>query len=88
MSIFNQDLTEQELTVRALKGPQWIRTNHGSLFDRGTADSYYGRAIDPHWYPEGTYEGSKVTELTREEISEYLAGYQWNERYGDHKCWD
>ena len=24
---------------------------HGSLYDRGAADSYYGRPRDPHRYP-------------------------------------
>ena len=35
---------EQKAVVRALRGWQFIRKNHGSLFDRGTADSYYGRS--------------------------------------------
>ena len=87
MSIYNKGLTEQDLTIRALKGYQWIRTNHGSLFDRGSADSYYHRGPNPHWggitgcgYPE-------CRDLTPEEQAEYLAGYQWNEDFGDKKDW-
>ena len=82
------ELSDQEKVIRALKGPQFDRKLHGGLFDRGSADSYYGRPRDPHWWPEGTYEGDEVTELTAEEIQEYLAGYDYNERYGDKKCWD
>jgi len=62
--------------------------DHGSLFDRGSADSYYRRGRNPHWYPEGTYNGEKITTLTKEEIAEYNAGYDENEAMGDHKEWD
>jgi hypothetical protein len=78
---------EQEKIVRALKGPQFDRKRHGSLYDRGSADSYYGRPRDPHWYPQGSYEGDPVEELTAEEREEYLAGYEYNERFGDKKDW-
>jgi len=80
------EITEQEQLIRTLKGPQFSR-RHGSLFDRGSADSYYGRRRDPHWYPNGSYEGDEITDLTQEEIAEYLAGYEWNEQYGDKKDW-
>ena len=29
-------------------------TVHGSPKDRGSADRYYGRPFEPHWYPQGT----------------------------------
>ena len=61
---------------------------HGSLFDRGRADSYYHRPARPHYYPNGTYNGDPVTDLTDEQIQEYLNGYQWNEDFGDKKNWD
>jgi hypothetical protein len=61
---------------------------HGSLFDRGGADSYYGRPCDPHYYPQGSYNGERVTDLTDEQVKEYLAGYDWNEKHGDKKRWD
>ena len=67
--------------------PQFDRKQHGSLYDRGRADSYYGRPRDPHWYPKGTYNGDKVTELSAEEILEFRAGYDYNEAYGDKKDW-
>ncbi len=76
---------EQKAVVRALKGPQFDRKRHGSLFDRGSADSYYGRRRDPHWWPEGSYNGQPVEQLTRDEVDEYMAGYDYNERFGDKK---
>ena len=82
------ELTDKEKIVQALRGPQFDREQHGSLFDRGSADSYYSRPQDPHWYPEGSYNGQKVTELTQPEREEYLAGYDHNERFGDKKSWD
>ena len=82
------ELTDKEKVVQALRGPQFDREQHGSLFDRGSADSYYSRPRDPHYYPEGSYNGIKVTELTEAERDEYLAGYDYNEQYGDKKSWD
>lgn len=63
---------------------------HGGLFDRGSADSYYSRPRRPHYFVEGTYTSSEVTEkdMTAEEIAAYNAGYDWNEELGDKKCWD
>lgn len=48
---------------------------HGSPYDRGHADAYYGRKKSPHKYPEGTYNGEAVTDLTPEELKAYNAGY-------------
>jgi len=60
-------ITEKERVVRVLKGWQFDRKQHGCLFDRGSADSYYA--------------------LTAEEVAEYQAGYDYNERCGDKKDW-
>lgn len=81
------EMTKDEV-IQALKGPQFDRKQHGGLFDRGSADSYYGRPRDPHWFPKGSYNGEPAKDLTEEEIQEYLAGYDWNEQYGDKKSWD
>jgi hypothetical protein len=83
-----RELTEIQKVEQALQGPQFDRERHGGLFDRGSADSYYGRPRDPHWYPEGSYNGQKVTELNEVEIQAYNAGYDWNEKFGDKKSWD
>jgi len=81
------ETTEQENTVRALKGWQWLRKRHGSLFDRGSADSYYGRPADPHYGGVGGDSGERVDAQTAQEANEYLAGYEYNEQYGDKKSW-
>ena len=80
----NTVLTDKEQLLRALRGPQFNRS-HGSLYDRGSADSYYGRMPDPHYWPEGTGHGVKVVELNAAEVEEYMAGYDDNERSGDKK---
>jgi hypothetical protein len=81
-------LNDKERVVTALRGPQFDRELHGGLFDRGSADSYYARLPDPHWYPEGSYNGVKVSVLNATEIEEYMAGYDYNERHGDKKSWE
>ncbi len=79
---------EQKKVVRALKGQwQFDRKQHGSLYDRGSADSYYGRPRSPHYGGIGGCPYPLVTELSQEEIDEYWAGYQDNEDYGDKKQW-
>jgi hypothetical protein len=83
-----KEFTEIQRVEQALQGPQFDRELHGGLFDRGSADSYYGRPRDPHWYPEGSYNGVKVTDLNPIEIQAYMAGYEHNERFGDKKSWD
>ena len=67
--------------------PQFDRKRHGSLYDRGSADSYYRRSAAPHWYPEGSFKGVRVTELNAAERAEYDAGYSANEEAGDFKEW-
>jgi len=60
---------------------------HGGPWDRGAADSYYGRPRSPHYFVAGTYTSAKSTDLTPEEIADYHAGYDDNERNGDKKDW-
>jgi hypothetical protein len=62
---------------------------HGSPNDRGGADSYYRRPRSPHWWPQGTCNGTCVQakDMTPAEIDEYYAGYDENEERGDHKDW-
>lgn len=61
---------------------------HGGAFDRGSADSYYGRGRRPHYYKGGTGTSDEVLDLTKEELEAYHAGYDYNEEYGDKKVWD
>jgi len=63
---------------------------HGGPFDRGSADSHYGRPRRPHYYNGPTHNSDRIPEglMTTEEIQAYLAGYQYNEQFGDKKSWD
>jgi len=64
-------------------------TRHGGPFDRGSADSYYGRGLNPHFYVGGTGTSDRVSEaeMTRDEIDAYYAGFEYNELRGDKKEW-
>jgi hypothetical protein len=62
---------------------QFDRSRHGGLYDRGSADSYYRRPKNPHWYPEGTGIEPIITDLTEEEIKEYMLGYDENNDFKD-----
>jgi len=75
---------EQKAVVRALRGWQFQR-KHGSLYDRGSADSYYGRARDPHYGGVGGDSGPRVEVTDESSVAEYMAGYDHNERFGDKK---
>ena len=80
--------TEKERVVKILKGWQFDRKRHGCLYDRGSADSYYGRPRQPHYVGVGGDSGPRVeTGLSIDEIKEYYAGYEYNERCGDKKDW-
>jgi len=87
MYIAMLDVKEQEQVVRALKGWQFVRTNHGSLYDRGSADSYYGRARDPHYGGVGGESGERVSVNDNASVAEYMQGYNDNERDGAKKDW-
>jgi hypothetical protein len=62
---------------------------HGGPYDRGGADSYYRRQFDPHYWPEGTMQGTRVEmkDMTPEEIAAYTKGYNDNEESGMFKEW-
>lgn len=58
---------------------------HGNAFDRGSADSYYGRDRMPHKGGVGGNSGPRIETLTEAEIEAYHAGYDWNEQSGGKK---
>lgn len=62
---------------------------HGGPYDRGSADSYYRRGSNPHYYVGATRKSPKVEEeqMTPEEIEAYLAGFADNEAEGNFKDW-
>lgn len=62
-------------------------TRHGGPFDRGTADAYYGREFNPHYYVGGTNTSPRVelAEMTTEEIVAYTAGFNQNTDQKDYE---
>lgn len=62
---------------------------HGGPYDRGTADSYYGREYWPHYFVGDTHNSRRIDleQMTAEEIVAYTAGYRDNEANGDKKEW-
>ena len=64
-------------------------TRHGGPYDRGSADSYYGRPFDPHFYAGATYSSPRIPldAMTADEITAYTAGFRDNEQFGDRKDW-
>jgi len=64
-------------------------SRHGDAFDRGMADSYYNRLRRPHFFIGATYNSDEITEqfMTKQQIAEYNAGYDYNEQMGMKKDW-
>jgi|TARA_B110000908_G_C10250485_1_gene451679 hypothetical protein len=62
---------------------------HGGPYDRGSADSYYRRGSNPHYYPNGTHKGTRIEKenMTNAEIQSYVRGYLENENDGNFKDW-
>ena len=60
---------------------------HGGPWDRGSADSYYRRKFNPHYFKGATYSSDRVDEqhMTAEEIAAYKAGLDQNENEGNYK---
>lgn len=59
-----------------------INKMHGSPYDRGSADAYYQRPMNPHYM---TNDYVEVTDLTKEQELEYVMGYQDQVKSGDFK---
>ena len=64
--------------------PDWLE-GHGSPSDRGGADAYYGRPYDPHYWPEGTYKGARVSaqDMTDEQKKAYMKAYLEQDDFKD-----
>ena len=61
-------------------------TPNGGPFDRGSADSYYGRPFRPHYFLGGTYMSAEVIiEPEDPNYLKYQAGYEHNEQFGSKK---
>lgn len=65
-------------------------TRHGGPFDRGMADSYYGRGRNPHYYVGETYMSTRLesVDMSEKEIADYNAGFDYNEELGDFKSYN
>jgi len=50
---------------------------HGDPEDRGSADAWYGRPKDPHYYIGNSYSSPRVekAQMTQDEIDQYNYGY-------------
>lgn len=71
------------MTKRYTLDPRFVR--HGGAYDRGSADRYYGRPFDPHYYTGPTYQSERVAILPdTEEYAAYKAGYDEQQ---DTKNW-
>ena len=78
---------EKARVVGILKGWQWDRKQHGCLYDRGSADSYYGRARRPHYGGVGGDSGPRVEVSDCASVTEYNQGYNDNTAAGCFKDW-
>jgi hypothetical protein len=79
----------KDTTFTLFKGVKYDN-RHGGPFDRGSADSWYDRPVNPHYYVggTGTSELVEMMAMSKEETSAYLAGYAYNEEFGGKKSWD
>ena len=50
---------------------------YGGPYDRGSADRYYGRPYNPHYFVGVTYQSDEIYEgqMTEQQIAEYKAGW-------------
>jgi hypothetical protein len=60
---------------------------HGGPYDRGTADSYYGRGYNPHYFVGDSYNSPRIemAQMTVRERVEYTFGYKDNEAANNFK---
>lgn len=59
---------------------------HGSPEDRGSADAYYQRVRDPHFYIGKSIRGIRVSasEMTEAQIRDYYFGYDTEQDRKDY----
>lgn len=63
-------------------------SRHGGAYDRGSADAYYQRPANPHYFTGATYSSTRIPEcdMSEEEIAAYYQGYYDQDdrkEYGD-----
>ena len=63
------------------------KARHGGPYDRGSADAYYRRPYEPHYYRGATYSSTRVNQvdMTTEELIEYTEGWEDTHKQGIYK---
>lgn len=77
-------------SIRGSGSKMRLDRGHGSPYDRGTADSYYQRSFRPHYFVGDTYNSDEIqqSEMTFEEIEEYIRGWRENQASQNFKEWE
>jgi hypothetical protein len=63
--------------------PERLDREHGSPWDRGHSDAYYGRSKNPHFYVGASYVGDEITRLTSKEAMAYNEGFDGCDEFKD-----
>ena len=80
--------TDNVLYKVVTHSPLGYSKRHGGPYDRGSADAYYMRRFDPHYFENDTYATPRIE--IKEGTTEYEAYLQgWNDTIeaGDFKEW-
>lgn len=79
-------MTKQAQTLWQSHGHQEPQPRHGSPADRGSADRYYGRPRDPHYFEGASYDSRRFTtaEMTPAQVAEYNKAF---DEETDRKDW-
>jgi hypothetical protein len=66
-------MTASKISIRPTQDPR----RHGGPYDRGSADSWYGREPKPHYFTGDTYFSTEIKEvdMSEDEIADYMQGY-------------
>ena len=67
-----------------------MNERHGGPYDRGSADAWYERPFNPHYFVGDSYNSDKISrdKMTEDEIKAYSAGYEEGMESGSHKEWE
>jgi len=82
---FNEAIDSVVTTMRA-RASGAMKPEHGSPQDRGSADAYYQRVRDPHFYIGKSIRGIRVSasEMTEAQIKFYDHGYNTEQDRKDY----
>ncbi len=78
--------TREILTEIQRPGSARDHYEHGGAYDRGSADRYYGRGFEPHYYEGATYSSERV-EITNQLSVEYAAYERGYNEQTEEKDW-